>query len=620
MQIQTLIHRLEEGGGLRYLKYWLVGLVLVGLFVSYNFRGFRNMSNPEAMDAAQLARNIAEGKGYHTEVIRPFSMYLLKHAYDEKNGPAPLGDMTDRMHIRSPHPDLANPPVYPFVLASLMKIFKGLRYQPAGTATLDIGSKHINAWNHGGSFWIYPPDFWISLFNQCIFLGMVVMVFFLARRLFDSITAWTSAGLFFGTDLFWQFSMSGLSTMLLMLIFLSLAWNIMKIEQEGRKPAPNAVRINLMAMGIGALIGIGCLTRYSFAWLIIPTLVFTVLFLGRSRVMVCLITVVTFCVVISPWVARNYHLSRTFFGTAGYSVYENTTYFPENRLGRSLNPDLTRVHYDQVFFKTLANVRGMIQDEMVRLGGSWISAFFLAGLLIHFRNPSITRLRYFVLLCIPILMTVQAAGRTQLTDDRPIINSENLMVLVGPLIIIYGVSFFYILLDQIKLPLVQLKYLVIALFCFFICLPSVLSLVSPRVTAYAFPPYYPPVIQKTADWMRPDELMMSDIPWAVAWYGNHECLWLTLNAQSDFFSISDYQRPIKAIYLTPVTMDSRFLTQWVRASEYSWGSFAIESLLKGGVPPAFPLKKAPTGFLPEQLFLTDVDRWTHPIAGTAASN
>jgi hypothetical protein len=42
----------------------------------------------------------------------------------------------------------------------------------------------------------------------------------------------------------------------------------------------------------------------------------------------------------------------------------------------------------------------------------------------------------------------------------------------------------------------------------------------------------------------------------------------------------------------------------------SWGRFILQSLSKGQVPDGFPLKKAPTGFLPDQVFLTDWERWT----------
>ena len=110
--------------------------------------------------------------------------------------------------------------------------------------------------------------------------------------------------------------------------------------------------------------------------------------------------------------------------------------------------------------------------------------------------------------------------------------------------------------------------------------------------------------------MKENELMMSDIPWAVAWYGKHQCVWLTLNSDEDFFNIYDYQKPIQGLYLTPVTMDSRFLTQWfVRPGEHTWGKLALASLYNLDLPARFPLNHAPKGFLPNRLFLTDSDRW-----------
>src|ERR1700733_5667470 len=109
-QIQKVIHQIEVGGGLRVMKYVLLLMALLVLLLSYNMRGFKNMSNPEAMDSAQLARNIAEGKGYKTLCIRPFSVYLLESAYASRSGPAPIGDRTDRGQIHDLHPDISNPP------------------------------------------------------------------------------------------------------------------------------------------------------------------------------------------------------------------------------------------------------------------------------------------------------------------------------------------------------------------------------------------------------------------------------------------------------------------------------------------------------------------------------
>ena len=109
--------------------------------------------------------------------------------------------------------------------------------------------------------------------------------------------------------------------------------------------------------------------------------------------------------------------------------------------------------------------------------------------------------------------------------------------------------------------------------------------------------------------MKENELMMSDVPWAVAWYGNHQSIWLTLNAQDDFFAINDYFKPVQALYLTPETMDGKFVSDLVRSGEHSWGSFIALGVLQNQIPQGFPLRNSPTGFLPDRLFLTDRERW-----------
>ena len=121
--IQKLIHKLEVGAGARYLRVSRVGLAVVGLALVYDLRAYRNLATPEAMDAAQLARNIAEGKGYTTLFIRPFSLYLVqRHNEAEACRARSATANLDFAHIKTAHPDLANPPVYPVVLAGLMKV------------------------------------------------------------------------------------------------------------------------------------------------------------------------------------------------------------------------------------------------------------------------------------------------------------------------------------------------------------------------------------------------------------------------------------------------------------------------------------------------------------------
>ena len=44
--------------------------------------------------------------------------------------------------------------------------------------------------------------------------------------------------------------------------------------------------------------------------------------------------------------------------------------------------------------------------------------------------------------------------------------------------------------------------------------------------------------------MQPDELMMSDVPWAVAWYGDHQCVWTTSMPSTNYFQFNDYIKPV----------------------------------------------------------------------------
>src|SRR5262245_28988289 len=99
----------------------------------------------------------------------------------------------------------------------------------------------------------------------------------------------------------------------------------------------------------------------------------------------------------------------------------------------------------------MGNTRVLLQNDLPKLGGTWASAFFLVGLLVGFRNPGLKRLRYFIVACLGVLIIAQALGRTQLSEESPEINSENLIVLIAPFALMYGVSLFFILLDQINM-------------------------------------------------------------------------------------------------------------------------------------------------------------------------
>jgi hypothetical protein len=608
--IQMLIHKLEVGAGSRYLRILALVLGVVALAFVYDLRAYRNLATPEAMDAAQLARNISEGKGYTTQFIRPFSLYLVQN-----HGTAEISISTnvapDLARIRSAHPDLANAPVYPLLLAGLMKVLP-FHYQVDLKSSFWSENDDSGRIAGGLRFARYQPDFLIAIFNEIFLILVVVLTFFLAKNLFDSNVAWLSAILVLGCELLWRFSVSGLSTMLLLVVFLGLAMFLLEIERSAREPQPRAGWLLGLAVAVGVLTGIGALTRYAFGWTIIPVMLFLLFFSGQRRVVHLLAALFAFALVLAPWIIRNETVSGTLFGTAGYAIVEGAV-FPRFQLERSVHPDLTFVtRLSPYLQKLFVNARALLSGDLLKTLGTFAGALFFAGLFLGFRSTGARRVRYFLLMCLGVFIVLQSLGRTELSNLSPEINSENLLVLLVPLVLIFGASFFFTLLDQMTLPLLQLRYAVIALFVTLCCLPLIFALLPPRTLPVAYPPYYPPEIQQISGWMKPDELMMSDVPWAVAWYGDRQCVWLTLDAQADFFAINDYLKPVQALYLTPQTMDGKFVSDWVRAGELSWGSFIIDAEVKNKIPPGFPLQNAPTGFFPDRMFLTDRERWITP--------
>jgi hypothetical protein len=606
-RVQSLIHKLEVGGGAR-LIWTLVGiLAIAGLGVLYDLNDFHGFSAPEAMDAAQVARNLEEGHGFSTDFIRPFSLYLVQshnRAVNAAGASRPAGDTaTDDARIDGPHPDLANAPVYPAVLAGLMKTWK-----PQWAAEVNKPF-----WTEGGYFQRYKPEFRIAIFNQCLLCVVAVLTFFITRKLCDAQAAWLAAGLTFGSELLWKFSVSGLSTMLLLVIFMGVIWCLIRVDELGREQVPKMVRLFVYAGVLGALTGLGMLTQYSFGWLVVPVVGFLIWSGNTRRGSLGVIAGLAFALVVSPWISRNYSVSGTPFGTAGYACLAGTPQFEGNALMQSFNPNFTGVRWVPVCLKkTTSNLHHIFQGELLTAWG-WTGVLFFGGLLLGWRHVTAQRLRYFTVASLAIFLLAEALGRTDLSTVSPTVNSENLLILLLPLVNLFGVGFMLTLLGGANGRLVRIA--AITLVTAIICGPLLWTTIS-KTSPLAYPPYYPPEIQKVANWMQPDELMMSDVPWAVAWYGQRKCAWTTLNCGSEFFALNDYGKSVRGLYLTENTLDAKFMTECLRGAADSWPRFIFRLVTPGlsdddKFPPNFPLRMlSPTGFLGGVgIFLTDRPRW-----------
>src|SRR5205807_3426508 len=139
----------------------------------------------------------------------------------------------------------------------------------------------------------------------------------------------------------------------------------------------------------------------------------------------------------------------------------------------------------------------------------------------------------------------------------------------------------------------------IALLYFLCALPMILGLpwISSAKGQVRWPPYIPPAISVLNNWMKPDEVTASDMPWAIAWYADRRSLWLPDTPQS-FAEFGDYNiigAPINGLYLTPISGTENKFRDIVKGEYHDWSSLVgrYHTLEK------FPLKWNTTALGPE---------------------
>lgn len=587
VKLQNWIHNMEEGGGARTLKALLGVLAFVFAMLLYNVREFQNLGTQEAMEQAQLARNIAQGKGYVTDVIRPLDLFVLQK-YQQ----------SEKMAVTLPQPDLANAPAYPWLLAQWMK---------------------MGQWNYeisrDGEFNSFQPDQRIAYLNQLLFFLLLVFLFRLAKRLFDDQVAWFTVIVLGGTDLLWRFSQSGLPTMLAALLVVMFVWLLTKAEQGARESKWPLWKTLPMILVAGAILGVAGLTRYSLILLVLPVLVYIFHAFEERRGVLMLVLLIGSAGVLTPWLQRNMAVSGKPFGTASYAIYAASSFFPADELERALKPedvsvasDLGKYGVEGHWDKLVRNIEDVLVKDLPRLGGTWLSAFFLASLLLPFTRPGLVKLRLWLVLSLLTLMAAQALARTQASTVSPDLNGENLLVILIPLVVMFGAGLFNVLADQLKPVFDPGRGVITGGFIFVFSLPLLLNLWTPRNSAWVYPPFHPPVIQQASAWLQKGEWVVSDMPAAVAWYGQRTSLLIPRDYTAEFSAINE-AKPVNALYLTSISLDRKLLTEMSGEQAEPWAEFGLNSVIKGELPDGFPLKHAYADWFPYQLFLSDKQRW-----------
>jgi hypothetical protein len=174
-------------------------------------------------------------------------------------------------------------------------------------------------------------------------------------------------------------------------------------------------------------------------------------------------------------------------------------------------------------------------------------------------------------------------------DSSIDIHPNQIHILFAPIMAAYGLAFVSILWSRLNFVATQpilrnAHYIAIVLFS---AAPMLLSLpkdvrmylsVSDKGGWPKWPPYYPLVLNRgIGDWVEKDprepEIVVSDLPWAVAWYSDAHCLWLP-NSKEEFLKLdakaSDLGTRFSGILITPNAQAEK--------GGYQFGDFAALAL------------------------------------------
>lgn len=592
---QELVNVLDGEGAMRWWRRVILFLLVGSFFSFYGLREYKNLSNPEAMDMAQLARNISQGRGYVTDYLRITSLAIVK---EQTGGDARINN----------HPDIVNPPLYPVLLAGVFK-------------AASLAGVPIQYTPREGDV-RYLPELVVCIFNQALLLVALFLTFSLGRKLFDREVAIFAAVMLFLNELLWRFSISGLPTILSMVVLLLLFHLLVSFRMRNMtdnvhdlESVPGVGWTLGMGALIGLLVGLASLSQYALGWLVIPVLWYVMLSARNGRKLLAgAVVLLMFAAVLAPWVARNVMLSGLPFGLATYAPAVGTAKLSGDVLERISTPELL-VHYgpelNEYIRKLILNFREVLRSGIPQLGESWLTLCFLAGIFLPFVKRGLNSMRFLLVISILLMGLAQAATRTQLSDSGSAVHSENLLMVFLPLIFIFGSAFIFTLIEQINYELQPIRTLIVWFTGLVLSLPLWLALLPPPSYPLVWPPYHPQTVARISSFYRTHEIFATDMPWAAAWYGQHAALNLPLDPDREFFKINDSISPIKGLYLTQLTLDRRFLSELSQfdSSEPSWGGVITRFYSRGELPGTFPLRNALGDLLPDQLLLSEWDRW-----------
>jgi hypothetical protein len=564
--VQRTVHALEVGELAIWIKRCLFAALIaaIGVMYLYQFRGF---ASSHAMDQAQIGRALASGHGWRTNFVRPRAIgQLLAHG---KNVPQKIWS------------DTYNAPLPPLVDAIALSPFK-------------------SHWKMSSREVVYAGDRAIAVMSVLLFALSLVVLFFTACRLFDRKLAGLVCGLVLLCDMMWQYSFSGLPQLQLLLLFNTVVYLLVRAVEAQYEGG----RIEIWLAGIGVAFGLLALTHALTLWIFAATLVFAVFFF-RPRVRSTAIVLAMFAIVYLPWLIRNFFICGNPAGVAVYSLLDGLGHSEAGWM-RRITVGFQGIGPAALRDKFLGNLITQSGHLFQYFGLSVVAVMFFAALLYRFRRRQTAMMRWMLL----VMWTGAVFGMALYgVNEEDGVAANQLHLIFVPMMSCYGLAYLLVQWRRLGIELRLARIAFIALLYFLCAGPMIFVLFfSSSKMLVRWPPYMPPLIAVLNDWMKPQEITASDMPWAVAWYADRRSIWLPETIK-EFTELSDYKvlgAPINGLYLTPVSGTENTYGDIMKGEYRDWAPVIQRTIDPG----RFPLKWATLGLGLESecVFFSDHDR------------
>ncbi len=481
-EVQTFVHTLEEGKWVPWVRFTLLVTAMMVLTLIFSSR-FRGLSSATGMEQAQIAREIARGNGFTTKMIRPLAVWQ----FTENKGAFP-GDKV---------PDTYNAPLNPYVNSFFLGAIR-------------------KSWDMSPKINLYVGDRVISLVSVLFFLLSIAVNYFIAKRLFDQKLALLGLGLVVVCYTFWEYSLSGLPQMLMLFLFSICAYTLaraLEARAADRRVAPWMV-------AAGALFGLLALAHGLTIWIFAGAFLFA-LFSFRPRGMHALLMLGAFLVVYAPWLVRNYQVCGNPFGLAAYSLLQEIT-GSESQMMRSMK--MAAVGFSPTTFHSKLQGQAIFQLNHLYelLGASIMAPMFFVSLMHPFKRPETSSFRWLILSMGAMASLGMGVDGLALHEG---LQPNALFLLFVPLMIFYGLAFTLVLFTRMEITM-RLGRLALIVGIFIISSFPLLGNLLVQQGIFNWPPYVPPFISILNTWTNDNEIIVSDMPWGVAWYADRKSLWL----------------------------------------------------------------------------------------------